>query len=96
MSAFPSSQFLTWRVYNETVKFHHKLELGMQDLSLQQAFSFEKMQFLYKATNKEVKLVMIIVTVPKPLGLLHIAGTLACNINQSLQKFGKEKGFVYE
>lgn len=74
LPVFPSPNSQHARVYNETVKFHHKLKLGMQELSLKQTFSFEKMQFLYKATNKEAKLV-IIVTVPTPLGLLNIAGT---------------------
>lgn len=48
------------------------------------------MQFLYKTTNKEAKLVIIVVTVPELLGLLNAAGTLVCNINQSLQEFGKK------
>ena len=48
------------------------------------------MQFLYKTTNKEAKLVIIVVIVPKLLGLLNTAGTLVCNINQSLREFGKK------
>ena len=50
----------------------------------------KKMQFLYKTTNKEAKLVIIVVIVPKLLGLLNTAGTLVCNINQSLREFGKK------
>lgn len=48
------------------------------------------MQFFYKATYKEAKLVIIGVIVRKLLGLFNTAGTLVCNINQSLQEFGEK------
>ena len=86
----PNSQHS--RVYNETVKFHHKLKLGMLRVEPEANFFMKKkkMQFLYKTTNKEAKLVIIVVIVPKLLGLLNTAGTLVCNINQSLWEFGKK------
>lgn len=48
------------------------------------------MQFLYKTTSKEAKLMMLVVTVPELLGLLNAAGMLVRNINQSLREFGKK------
>ena len=36
----PDSQHA--RVYNETVKFHHKLKLGMHELDLKQTLSLKK------------------------------------------------------
>ena len=50
----------------------------------------KKCSFSIKPLIKEAKLVIIVVIVPKLLGLLNTAGTLVCNINQSLREFGKK------
>lgn len=93
VSAFhPNSQHL--RVYNETA-VSPQTEAWYVRVEPEANFVMKKMQFLYKTTNKEAKLVIIVVAVPKLLGLLNTAGTLVCNINQSLWEFGKDNECEY-